>query len=130
MVRRFALPLLPRSPRAGERWLALTPAAWGLWLLLPLNTFGAGFGATIGGHMLDENGWGLLALALGVFSMIGAACCRPRVRVAASVTLTLFWMFLAATIIPTGATSAVLYLMLGLRQATFIYESVLAWRGG
>ena len=129
-LHRLLAAFLPRTPRAGERWLALTAVAWGAWLLLPMDTFEAGFGSTIGGKLLSETQWGVLAIALGAFSLIGTQCCRPRLRVVTCVLLTLFWAFLAAVIVPSGATSAILYLVLGLRQMTFVYDAVLTWRGG
>lgn len=130
-IRRAANSLLPWSPRAGERWLALTALAWGVWLLLPLNTFRAGLASTLLSEVASEEAWGVFGVALGVAALIIQRQPWPRLRVLMSALLTVFWFFLAAvTLSVSSASSVVLYLMLGLRQATYLYEDVLDWRGG
>lgn len=131
MIRCIVGSLSPKSPRAGERWLALTAVAWGVWLLLPLNTFGAGLANTLLAQLATEELWGLLGVTWGALAY-GASCGRwPRLRVLMHVVLTILWIFLAGvTMSVSAASSGVLYLMLGLHQAVYLYESILDWRGG
>ena len=130
-LHRLLAAFLPRTPRAGERWLALTALAWGVWLLLPLNTFRAGLASTLLSEVASEEAWGVFGVALGVAALIIQRQPWPRLRVLMSALLTVFWFFLAAvTLSVSSASSVVLYLMLGLRQATYLYEDVLDWRGG
>lgn len=130
-IRRFAESLFPRTPRAGEKWLALTMLAWGAWLLLPPVTFNAGLASTFMAQVADENTWGMVGVGIGVLALVASFAPWPRVRVIMNLALTFLWFFLAGmTISVSSASSGVLYLMLGLHQAVYVYSSILDWRGG
>jgi hypothetical protein len=130
-LHRLLAAFLPRTPRAGEKWLALTMVAWGAWLLLPFSTFTAGLATTLLARTMSEEAWGTFGVVLGVAALIIQRQPWPRLRVLMSALLTVLWFFLAAvTLSVSSASSVVLYLMLGLRQATYLYEDVLDWRGG
>ena len=129
-MHRVAESLLPKSPRAGERWLALTAMAWGLWLMLPFDAFAAGLSRTLLARMMGEDAWGAFALFIGAFVLTVSYTHWLKVRVAANVLLTVMWMFLAVVTLSVSiAPTGVLYLALGLQHATHVYDSILGWRG-
>ena len=130
MIGRLVGSLLPKSPRAGERWLALAAMAWGAWLMLPFNAFAAGLSRTILPRMLAEEAWGAFAVLIGVFVLTASYTHWLKVRVAAYAFLTAMWMFLACVTLSVSiAPTGVLYLALALQHATYVYDSILAWRG-
>lgn len=130
-LHRLLAAFLPRTPRAGEKWLALTMLAWGVWLCLPMPTFTAGLATTLLARTMSEDAWGMFGVALGALALAASFAPAPRARVVMSLALTFMWFFLAGvTISVSFATAGVLYLMLGLHQAVYVYSSILDWRGG
>lgn len=129
-LHRLLAAFMPRTPRAGEKWLALTMVAWGAWLLLPFSTFTAGLATTLLARTMSEDAWGMFGVVLGVLALAASFAPAPRARVVMSLALTFMWFFLAGvTISVSFATAGVLYLMLGLHQAIYIYSNILDWRG-
>lgn len=130
----FVLSLfLPDSSHVGEKWNALTAMAWGIWLLLPQDTWGAGLYRTFIGAIGTEIQWGLAATVLGGLSL--AACIGEwsRLRTSTNILLTMMWFLLAlVTLTQSTASSGVLYLLLWGQQMTYVYSSVASgeWKGG
>lgn len=130
VLRYTFLSFLPGDPHAGERWNALTAALWGLWLLLPIDTFGAGLSKTLIGTIGNETQWGIFGFILGSLSLAALTGEWWRLRGATNVLLTMMWFLLAlVTLTQSTASSGVLYLMLWMQQMSYVYESVIQWRG-
>lgn len=130
-IRLTFLSFLPSSPQAGERWNALTAAVWGMWLLLPLDTFGAGLSKTFIGSIGTEAQWGLFGFIVGTLSLASLWGGWWQLRGATNVLLTMMWFLLAlVTMTQSSASSGVLFLMLWMQQMSYVHESVQRWREG
>ena len=116
---------IPVDSRIGERWSGLTAIAWGVWLLLPWQSFTVPTFRWLG-QLLPENVAGGLMVALGLATLLVASN-GARSRVAFNAALTFAWSFLAVTSLLSlpPSTAFVLQGMMALKQMTFVVNAYL-----
>lgn len=120
---------LVQAPRYGEKWNALTAIAWGLWLLMPPDTFKSGLGATLIGQIAPEDIWGIAGIVVGLLALAASYSEMTKVRVVCGIFLTALWFLLAAvTLSVSTASSGILYAMLWAQQMAYVYDAVADWK--
>lgn len=116
---------VPVDSRIDERWAGATAIAWGVWLLLPWQSFAVPTFHVLG-QIAPENAVGVGMVALGV-ATVHVASNGAKSRVVVNALLTFAWIFLAITSFLSlpPSTAFVLQGMMGLKQMTFVVNAYL-----
>jgi len=102
--------------------------ASGAFLMLPPDSFAAGFGVTIVADIPEEI-WGAMFLVIGLSLVFALSRGWSIVRVAAFAPLAFFWMFFGLIALGRFAPSSTMYIFMGLRSLFCLADAVAEWRG-
>lgn len=102
----------PRSVRRDAVWAvhmvsaAILLLPWGIWLMLPLDTFGTGLAYRTMGALAPEAVWGVIFASVGVLLYVGTVLGHARVQAVAAGLAALAFALIASTLLfgnPAGA---------------------------
>lgn len=101
---------------------------WGLWLMIPFETFSQAPWAFLD-RIAPEWVWGTLSVAIGLL-MIAVSFDGPGARTAVSTIMVVGWLFIGFASLLTfpPATVSILFLLLGARQMHLAWRSATEWR--
>lgn len=119
----------PQAPCSSERWQAIMAIVWGLWLLLPWETFRVSVIFIGLESHAPEWVWGLATLAAGLLAF-GASYNGPGLRVLANLWMVLGWAYIAAAALHSvpPATIGALLAGLALKQVTLFWDALMDWQ--
>lgn len=129
-LKQLAISVLdPQAPQYSERWQAIMAMTWGLWLLLPWETFEATLVFDDLGERAPEWFWGLATVTAGGLAFL-ASYNGPGLRVLANLWMLLGWAYIAAAVLHSSppATIGGLLVVLAVRQAALWWNDLMEWQ--
>ncbi len=116
LVARLDEILWKRDFEFAELLSGLTAALWGLWLLLPWDTFEPSPGFSVMRVLAPEWGWGLVMTFIGISQLYALLIDERRPRLNFSLMASAAWVFIATAVgwaNPTG-TGVIIFSMFAL----------------
>lgn len=106
MLKRMLYKISCVDPKPLETITAVQSISWGMWLLLPMNTFSASGTYSVMGLLASEEFWGILFVVLGVSQIVSMRVFSVRLRGMIATAMMFSWIFVDLGFWLSGSTSA------------------------